>query len=255
MKRITVSLVYLCFIGLAFYLFSKYLINNYFMSNIAGAAFWGAFFSFLFVKAGGTLERFIERKRKHYNMLVRLEYTINEYLTATSFNLSNLDGLFKSIIKTRESKIIIVQYFGLKQYKLDREILLGLQDVDLINDVFNMYVDLDYLNDNHATILEMYADMRCRYLDDIRSATETEQKLSIASVYRTHLDMLENQMKDLLRSIVEAEEILVTVLAKIRISLEKNILFKQLFYSKIKFKMDEVVVVKNKIRQEMIKCN
>lgn len=49
--------------------------------KIGAAAFFGAYFAFVFSRIAEHLRRIYDRQKKHYDALVRFEHEINNYLT------------------------------------------------------------------------------------------------------------------------------------------------------------------------------
>ena len=226
-------------ICVVFYYLANYVFISMSKSSAASGAFWGAFFSSMFVIGLSAASRFVERRRTHYNAVVKLEYFTNEWLSVAAYNIANLNGFYGSIDRSQNSKQIIVQYLALKKFKVNVETLLGIQDVKLVNAVFNLSVDLDYINDNQLSLLDMYSDMRNRYLSDVHKGGE--QRTYPPEMYRKELLRMQTPVGALRESLVDAQHDLITLFAKVRLTLEQNILFARVFncdsgYNEIKVK-------------------
>lgn len=99
-------------------------------SNL-GAAFFGAFFAFIFGGIAFSRQKNSERRVKHMNAVVALEYLLNEHLDDISVNMSQAKG---SADHMSSGKFTYNQFYPLR-IPIGLELELG--DIDLIN----RYVD------------------------------------------------------------------------------------------------------------------
>jgi hypothetical protein len=124
-------------------------------------AFAGALFAFLFVRLGEGMMRVYERKEKHHNAVVRLMHYFNECLNITGDNIyvvdTALDVFSEERFTSPELPILFNQFL---QYPIDRELVLGLTNLDFANEVFSLNIDLRKLNDSMATIDRSYGEIK-----------------------------------------------------------------------------------------------
>ena len=128
-------------------------------------AFSGAFFAFLFLRLGDGLKRVYERKEKHHTALVRLQHYFNDCLNTTGDNLFIADACVRVFDETRlqtgDRPIFMNQF---QQYAIDRELPVGLTNVEFLNEVYTLNVELRKLNDSLATVDRAYAQVRGAFL-------------------------------------------------------------------------------------------
>ncbi|MBI3527856.1 MAG: hypothetical protein HY067_07795 [Betaproteobacteria bacterium] len=121
-------------------------------------AFSGAFFAFLFVRFGEGLKRIYERKEKHHTSLVRLQHYFNDCLNITGDNIFivvNFLSVFdEKRLQSNDLPIFINRFH---EYPIDRELVIGLTNLDFANDVYTLNVELRKLNDSLVTIDRSYA--------------------------------------------------------------------------------------------------
>lgn len=123
------------------------------------SAFLGAFFAFLFVIVGAIVNKIHNRRIKHRNAIVRLEYDLNEMASINFDNTALLEGLIQAI---RENTRFITSFTPLEYNK---EILLKIGNIDLINDVFLLYTDIRKINHSLTTAWGQYEDIWNTYIE------------------------------------------------------------------------------------------
>lgn len=128
-------------------------------------AFAGAFFAFLFLRLGDGLKRIYERKEKHHTALVRLQHYFNDCLNTTDDNLFIADDCVRVFdegrLQSGDRPIFMSQF---QQYAIDRELLIGLTNLEFLNEVYTLNVELRKLNDSLATVDRAYAQVREAFL-------------------------------------------------------------------------------------------
>jgi len=124
-------------------------------------AFSGAFFAFLFVRFGEGLKRIYDRKEKHHTSLVRLLHYFNDCLGITGDNVFIIDTFLNVFddkrLQSNELPPIFTNRFH--EYPIDRELVIGLTNLDFANDVYTLNVGLRKLNDSLATFDRSYAQI------------------------------------------------------------------------------------------------
>ena len=123
-------------------------------------AFAGAFFAFLFVRIGDALTRFYDRQKKSYNGLVRLEYLCNEYLNLISDNIFVIDDFSKIATDSFAKNEPFIYMNTLHQFVVPKDILLDLANIDLINEVFSFYADVDKMDHSIDTVNRFYSEIK-----------------------------------------------------------------------------------------------
>ena len=145
---------------LAIFLFLKIFLGKYpnYNENFLGA-FFGAFFAFSFLIMERLISKYYRRYAKHKNALVRLDQLLNGYFSVNNDNIYIVDGLIKSI----EEKIF---YYGsITELKTDEQLLLEFCNVDLINDVFSLYLDVNKTNHSLETMINSYNEAKLLFID------------------------------------------------------------------------------------------
>ncbi len=123
-------------------------------------AFSGAFFAFLFVRFGEGLKRIYDRKEKHHTSLVRLQHYFNDCLNITGDNVFVADTFLNVFDEKRlQSNDLPIFINRFHEYPIDRELVIGLTNLDFANDVYTLNVELRKLNDSLATIDRSYAQV------------------------------------------------------------------------------------------------
>jgi len=112
-------------------------------------AFAGAFFAFLFVRLAEGLKRIYDRKEKHHTTLVRLEHYFNDSLNITSDNIFIADTFLEKSFQPDQLIVFSNRFYN---YPIDRELVLGLTNLDFANDLYTLNVELRKLNDSMATL-------------------------------------------------------------------------------------------------------
>lgn len=128
-------------------------------------AFSGAFFAFVFLRLGDGLKRIYERKEKHHTALVRLQHYFNDCLNTTGDNVFIADDCVRvfdeSRLQSGDRPIFMSQF---QQYAIDRELPIGLTNLEFLNEVYTLNVELRKLNDSLATVDRAYAQVREAFL-------------------------------------------------------------------------------------------
>jgi hypothetical protein len=127
--------------------------------------FGGAFFAYLFVRFGDALKKVYDRKEKNHSTVVRLQHYFNDCLNTTADNLFIADDCIKIFdekrLQTGEHPIYMNVFHS---YPVDREILIGLTNIDFLNEVFTLNVELNKLNDSLATVDRAYGQIRDAFI-------------------------------------------------------------------------------------------
>ena len=163
------------------------------------------------MRLGEGLKRIYERKERNHTALVRLQHYFNDCLNTTADNLFIADDCVRVFDETRlqsgDHPIFMSQF---QQYEIDRELPIGLTNVEFLNEVYTLNVELRKLNDSMETVDRAYAQVREAFL---------AKKLELP-------DYLANARLTRKRSLEMKEFLLETKRALIRLFAASNLLLK-----------------------------
>jgi hypothetical protein len=118
-----------------------------YLQGLVGA-FMGALFAFLFIRFGETLTRLGRRRVEDYNGLVRLEYSLNDVMNLYQENVQLVDEAIRRCDRqTSMATLPAILPFTFSKFPVEREVLLSLTDLDLVNEMFSLNVELRRIND------------------------------------------------------------------------------------------------------------
>lgn len=128
-------------------------------------AFAGAFFAYLFVRFGDAMKKVHDRKEKNHTSLVRLQHYFNDCLNTTSDNLFIADDCISVFTDERLKSGNHPIYMNVfHPYQIDTELLIGLTNIDLINEIASLNVGLKKTNESLATIDRAYGQIRDAFI-------------------------------------------------------------------------------------------
>lgn len=136
-------------------------------------AFAGAFFAYLFVRFGDAMKKVYDRKEKNHTSLVRLQHYFNDYLNTTSDNLyiaNDCIGVFSEARLTSGGHPIFMNVFH--QYQINTELVVGLTNLDLINEMTSLNAGLKKMNESLATIDRAYSQIRDAFISKTISESD-----------------------------------------------------------------------------------
>lgn len=141
-------------------------------------AFLGAFFAFLFIRIGDFLNAIYARKKQHHTALVRLEYFLNECFNQIIDNISVIDGFISFINKTKDTNIIPIYANTFQPFDINKEILVDLANIDLINEIACFFVDLNRANSDMLIFSRIYDELREGLIQKTISRVEFKYNIS-----------------------------------------------------------------------------
>lgn len=106
----------------------------------ASGAFFGALFAFLFGLMTYYWTKWVERQKKDYDAMVKLEGSLNEHLNTTSRNQYLIHGSIDTLNKG------FMTYNLLRSYRITEDLELFFLDIDLINSYFAYKDSISSLN-------------------------------------------------------------------------------------------------------------
>lgn len=128
-------------------------------------SFSGAFFAYLFVRFGDALKKFYDRQELGHVTLVKLQHFLNDCLNTTSNNLfivKECSGVFTE--EKRDSREVPLYEHKFHQYETNRDLVLNLANIDLLNELYSLNVDLLKMNHTLATIDQAYGRLQDAFL-------------------------------------------------------------------------------------------
>ena len=131
-----------------------------FIDNFEGA-FLGAFFAFIFVRLGEALTKIYNRHSKNDYVLIVFEHNFNECLSILSDNLYIIDGFIGIIEKLEKHPNEPILYANkLHEIPIDKESLISLTNLELINNIATSNVAVRKLNNSMETIISTYTQTK-----------------------------------------------------------------------------------------------
>jgi hypothetical protein len=114
--------------------------------------FAGAFFAFFFLRIGEGLKRLFEKQERNHVALVATEHYLNNCLGITGDNTFIAEDFLNLVSDKRlASNSAPVFLNSFTSYEIDRELLLGLTNIDLVNQLYTLNSSLRKLNDSMRT--------------------------------------------------------------------------------------------------------
>jgi len=170
--------------------------------------FFGAFFAFIFVRLGEGLKRLYDRRIKHHDALVHLEHYLNDASIRVDENRYMAEGFIEVVGRSvSQPGVVAVSGNRLSSIPLDYALLLNLTNLDLINDLFGLFVDLRKLNDSAEALMRQY-DQALKSLG--RPHQDVEE-------YRSNAERALHGMRALHHGFQETRSDLLLALAKVRV--------------------------------------
>lgn len=120
------------------------------------AAFMGAFFAFLFLRLGEACTLIYKRQATNRNALVKLQHHFNDCLNLINDNMFIIDTFF-SVFEDYSSDQEEPRIFSnrLKPIPIEKDLVVDLLNLDIINEIYTLHVDLRKLNDSMETANNM----------------------------------------------------------------------------------------------------
>lgn len=114
--------------------------------------FAGAFFAFLFVRIGEGLKRLFERQEKNHACLTRLQHYLNTTLSITGDNWFIAKDFISAMSDERLDGPMAPLYLNrFLPYSIDGELLIGLTNIDYINELYALNMKLRKVNGDLQT--------------------------------------------------------------------------------------------------------
>ena len=134
------------------------------------SAFAGAFFAFIFIRLSDILTRYYDRKKIHFNALVLLQHTCNDYLTVFDDNLFLVRDFKEKAEKIIDKNMPIIYPSKFLKADINKKIQIDLSNLDLINklvsfntNLFKMNTSIDTLNSTYESINTSFAEEKLNF--------------------------------------------------------------------------------------------
>lgn len=173
---------------LIIFIFGKTLKENSKYLESSWGAFFGAFFAFSFLIIEKFVSRYYKRYAKHKNALIRLDRLINWNFCAISDNIYLIDGMIKSINER------VLYYFNFKDLRVDQEITIESYNIDLINDLFVLYIDMEKINNDLNMLTESYKEGKIYLMDKKITKLDFDNH---ANEMISYLNLIKGGLKDM----------------------------------------------------------
>ncbi len=170
-------------------------------------ALLGAFAAFILVVSRDWLGKVYDRKRKHYDALVRLEAQFQDQGGVIHDNIYLLPYFAAALNKGA------LYWSNMSEIEYDRNIIYDLHNLELINDLYSYHYDLRRANDDIRAIQGGYKSMEQAFMaHNIDDQTYLLNAKNIA----TNLGVLKVYLED------DVQKSLTEIVAKVRILIRKD---------------------------------
>jgi len=205
-----------------FFLASQYVLKETIFSDNQNLtptanAFLGAFFAFLFVRIGDLFSDIYKRRKRHYTALVRLEYFLNECFVQHFDNINVIDGFISLIDETKDKSVIPFYANTFHPIEFDKNILLDLANIGLINEVAELFCDFKRANSDMATSTKIYNELKEGLIQKTISRVDFKQSV----LY------LAQRLAELKKFFINLDSKMERNCAVVRLLLEDKMLWKQ----------------------------
>lgn len=176
------------------------------------SAFMGAFFAYLFTRIGTFADKVSQRKKKHNDALVALETQCNNFLNITGNNRFIVDDFTKIGTRNILGQQPFLYFNELHTFPIDREILKGLANIDLVNDLFSFEETISKTNNSILSVNKFLATMQEAFIG----------KNIDPHTYFTNIDAIIRKMAELVLFIDDLERENKELAAKSRVLIKKH---------------------------------
>lgn len=150
-----------------------------FINNFSGS-FFGALFSACVLFFSWFFGKRYMRNIKHLNTLIKLEHFFNRALNTNSDNIN----FTKSLIKAIKSKTPYISQSNI--IELDNDVLLNLKNIDIANDIFSIFIDIEKINKSLKLLDNWYSKLLDKFVDK-----QIDSTIFLKLLNQNYLDKLE----------------------------------------------------------------
>ena len=152
-------------------------------------------------------DKYFERRRKHFNALVAVEYAISENLDTSSTNLSQMET-FHQTLKDKQFSIP-----SFKEFNLPKNTIYDLQSQKFINDVFELCLDMERVNRDMLGLFSRYQ----RVLDRVSALDINNRNGDAFNEYAVNANGMATDLSRVVKFAKNLDGGMVEVLAKSRV--------------------------------------
>jgi hypothetical protein len=170
-------------------------------------ALLGAFSAFVLVISRDWIGKVYDRKRKHYDALVRLEAHFQDQGGVIHDNVYLLPHFMAALNRGA------LYWSNLSEIEYDKRIIYDLHNLELINDLYSYHYDLRRANDDIRAIQGGYKNIEQAFM---AHNIDDDTYLLNAKGIATNLEVLRIYLED------DLQKSLVRIIAKVRILIRKD---------------------------------
>jgi hypothetical protein len=170
-------------------------------------ALLGAFSAFVLVISRDWIGRVYDRKRKHYDALVKLEAQFQDQGGVIHDNIYLLPYFVAVLNKGA------LYWSNLSEIEYDRKIIHDLHNLELINDLYSYHYDLRRANDDIRAIQGGYKSIEQAFM--ARNIDDKTYLLNAKSI-AANLEILKVYLED------DVQKSLVSIIAKVRVLIRED---------------------------------
>jgi uncharacterized protein YjiS (DUF1127 family) len=159
------------------------------------AAFAGAFFAYIFLRFAETMGKLYERRTKHYEAIVRLERMASRLLDDIGTDLYEIDQIVSIHDASTKAGQITVTGNRPKPLEYDNTLLYDLHNLDLINEIFSYYRQIERFNSDIIGLAAIYDFFKDAYVQD---QTHRDNYLRNFALYVSRLKEVRPHLQQLL---------------------------------------------------------
>lgn len=120
-----------------------------------------AFFAYLFVRFGDALKKIYDRKELNHTTLIKLQHYLNDCLSIANDNIFIIDDCRRTFDDgKRNTHEVPIFSNSFQKFRIDRDLIINLTNVEFMNDAYSFNVGLAKMNDSMTTVESSYAQMR-----------------------------------------------------------------------------------------------
>ncbi|MCX6755265.1 MAG: hypothetical protein NT068_01840 [Candidatus Nomurabacteria bacterium] len=215
----------LVFIILVFILVIKAFVSSIHNGDVGitiATSFAGAFFAFLFIRIETIFEKIYQRQVLHYNALVKIEHDANRILGSLHQKIFVIDSFLDTIKETKDTNQALICTNKIKPLIYDKSVLLELSNIDLVNQLFGFFTELEKFNESTETVMDSYNGYKYSFINKllpagwfIESTIKLEEKFVTARKFAEELIKENKEIYGITRELLKKKPFLVLFMAMI----------------------------------------
>lgn len=162
--------------------------NTAFLKD-ASTVFLGTLFTALFLIIGNFISRVWDRRKRHRNALVKMEYNLMHLMNVNQDNIFILNNFIAAIDAGALYNI------NFKYLDIDKDILTELGNVDFINDVFKFNTDTYRIDESLRSMEKYYNEFKSSFLE--KNIDRQTFDHNVSGEFKNNLVLLKKSMNAL----------------------------------------------------------